>query len=53
MLGAIEMLQRGITTVQDDAFLMPYPRSTDHRRGGLGPTATAESEPFSRSTSQS
>ena len=25
MLGAIEMLQRGITTVQDDAFLMPYP----------------------------
>ena len=25
MLGAIEMLQRGITCVQDDAFLMPYP----------------------------
>ncbi len=25
MLGAIEMLQRGITTVQDDAFLMPFP----------------------------
>lgn len=25
MLGAIEMLQRGITAVQDDAFLMPYP----------------------------
>lgn len=25
MLGAIEMLQRGITTVQDDAFLMPAP----------------------------
>src|SRR6478609_5453021 len=25
MLGAIEMLQRGITTVQDDAFLMPSP----------------------------
>jgi 5-methylthioadenosine/S-adenosylhomocysteine deaminase len=25
MLGAIEMLQRGVTTVQDDAFLMPYP----------------------------
>lgn len=24
-LGAIEMLQRGITSVQDDAFLMPYP----------------------------
>ena len=25
MLGAIEMLQRGITCVQDDAFLMPFP----------------------------
>jgi 5-methylthioadenosine/S-adenosylhomocysteine deaminase len=25
MLGAIEMLQRGITCVQDDAFLMPQP----------------------------
>ncbi len=25
MLGAIEMLQRGITCVQDDAFLMPRP----------------------------
>ncbi len=25
MLGTIEMLQRGITTVQDDAFLMPTP----------------------------
>lgn len=25
MLGAIEMLQRGITSVQDDAFLMPSP----------------------------
>ena len=25
MLGAIEMLQRGITSVQDDAFLMPFP----------------------------
>lgn len=25
MLGAIEMLQRGITCVQDDAFLMPSP----------------------------
>jgi 5-methylthioadenosine/S-adenosylhomocysteine deaminase len=25
MLGAIEMLQRGITCVQDDAFLMPHP----------------------------
>jgi 5-methylthioadenosine/S-adenosylhomocysteine deaminase len=25
MLGAIEMLQRGITCVQDDAFLVPYP----------------------------
>ena len=25
MLAAIEMLQRGITTVQDDAFLMPAP----------------------------
>jgi 5-methylthioadenosine/S-adenosylhomocysteine deaminase len=25
MLGAVEMLQRGITCVQDDAFLMPYP----------------------------
>lgn len=25
MLGAIEMLQRGITCVQDDAFLMPLP----------------------------
>lgn len=24
-LGAIEMLQRGITSVQDDAFLMPFP----------------------------
>lgn len=24
-LAAIEMLQRGITSVQDDAFLMPYP----------------------------
>ncbi len=36
MLGAIEMLQRGITTVQDDAFLMPYPDPADHRRGGLG-----------------
>ena len=27
MLGAIEMLQRGITSVQDDAFLMPVPRT--------------------------
>jgi 5-methylthioadenosine/S-adenosylhomocysteine deaminase len=25
MLGAIEMLQRGITSVQDDAFVMPAP----------------------------
>jgi 5-methylthioadenosine/S-adenosylhomocysteine deaminase len=25
MLGAIEMLRTGTTTVQDDAFLMPYP----------------------------
>lgn len=25
MLGAVEMLQRGITCVQDDAFLMPHP----------------------------
>jgi 5-methylthioadenosine/S-adenosylhomocysteine deaminase len=25
MLGAVEMLQRGITCVQDDAFLMPSP----------------------------
>ncbi|MEU0495845.1 amidohydrolase family protein [Mycobacterium sp. NPDC006124] len=25
MLGAVEMLQRGITCVQDDAFLMPFP----------------------------
>lgn len=25
MLGAIEMLQRGITSVQDDAFVMPFP----------------------------
>jgi 5-methylthioadenosine/S-adenosylhomocysteine deaminase len=25
MLGAIEMLSTGTTTVQDDAFLMPYP----------------------------
>jgi 5-methylthioadenosine/S-adenosylhomocysteine deaminase len=25
MLGALEMLQRGITCVQDDAFLMPFP----------------------------
>lgn len=25
MLGAIEMLQRGITCVQDDAFMMPFP----------------------------
>ncbi len=25
MLGVIEMLQRGITCVQDDAFLMPFP----------------------------
>ena len=25
MLGAIEMLQRGVTCVQDDAFLMPFP----------------------------
>lgn len=25
MLGAVEMLQRGITCVQDDAFLMPRP----------------------------
>jgi 5-methylthioadenosine/S-adenosylhomocysteine deaminase len=25
MLGAIEMLQRGVTSVQDDAFLMPHP----------------------------
>lgn len=24
-LGAVEMLQRGITSVQDDAFLMPFP----------------------------
>ncbi|WP_375389165.1 amidohydrolase family protein [uncultured Amnibacterium sp.] len=25
MLGAVEMLQRGVTSVQDDAFLMPFP----------------------------
>lgn len=25
MLGAIEMLQRGVTSVQDDAFVMPVP----------------------------
>lgn len=25
MLGAIEMLQRGVTSVQDDAFVMPHP----------------------------
>jgi len=25
MLGALEMLQRGVTSVQDDAFVMPHP----------------------------
>ena len=53
MLGAIEMLQRGITSVQDDAFLMPLPDSRHHRRGGSRPTATAGSAPPSRWTSPS
>ena len=32
MLGALEMLQRGITSVQDDAFLMPFPNPRSSTR---------------------